>query len=266
VLEQREIMETALEAIIALLAGEEPVTRKTKWFELRDARLQLRPYGDLADVRVAAMVSPSGPRAAGRFGIGMLSVAATTPAGFDALKGAWDIAEDRAREFGTAVDRSRWAVVAPVHLAESVEQARKDVHYGMTEWLDYFKRLVPLPIGAQAEDIPGAIDELTEQTGLAVIGTPDMAIKQIERLIDQTGGLGTFLIQAHDWADPEATRKSFDLFSRYVMPHFQGQLQSRVDNQTWVMSSADEFKRQFSAAQDKARRQHEEAVVETTIG
>src|SRR5436309_2704818 len=41
---QRPMMEEALEAILALLAGDEPVTRKTDWFELRDARLQLRPY------------------------------------------------------------------------------------------------------------------------------------------------------------------------------------------------------------------------------
>jgi limonene 1,2-monooxygenase len=266
VLEQRECMEASLEAIMALLAGDEPVTRKTKWFELRDARLQLRPYGKDADVRVAAMVSPSGPRAAGRFGIGMLSVAATTPAGFDALKGAWGIAEDRAKEFGTSVNRSRWGVVSPVHLADSVEEAHKDVEYGMTEWLHYFKRLVPLPIGAEADDIPGAIKELTVDTGLAVIGTPDMAIAQIERLIEQTGGLGTFLLQAHDWADPEKTRKSYDLFSRYVVPHFQGQLQSRIDNQTWVMESAKEFKDQFSAAQAKAQRQHDESIVETSVG
>src|SRR5205823_7172498 len=41
---QREMMEESLEAILALLAGDELVNRTTDWFTLSDARLQLRPY------------------------------------------------------------------------------------------------------------------------------------------------------------------------------------------------------------------------------
>jgi limonene 1,2-monooxygenase len=40
---QRPRMEEALAAIMALLACEEPVTMKTDWFELREARLHLAP-------------------------------------------------------------------------------------------------------------------------------------------------------------------------------------------------------------------------------
>src|SRR5438876_11218172 len=41
---QREMMEESLEAILALLDGEGPVSRRTGWFTLNDARLQMRPY------------------------------------------------------------------------------------------------------------------------------------------------------------------------------------------------------------------------------
>ncbi|MEY2457461.1 MAG: limonene 1,2-monooxygenase, partial [Acidimicrobiaceae bacterium] len=69
VADQRDRMEEALEAIILLLRDEEPVTIKTDWFTLRDARLQLLPYTrPRMEVAVAAQVSPAGPRAAGRFG------------------------------------------------------------------------------------------------------------------------------------------------------------------------------------------------------
>ena len=34
----------SLDAIMQLLACEEPVTMKTDWFELREARLHLAPY------------------------------------------------------------------------------------------------------------------------------------------------------------------------------------------------------------------------------
>ena len=60
------------------------------------------------------------------------------------------------------------------------------------------------------------------RSGYAVIGTPDDACRQIERLLDQSGGFGCYLTLAHEWANPEATIRSFDLISRYVMPEFQG--------------------------------------------
>src|SRR4028119_73074 len=41
VAKQRDMMEEALEAILALLRSDEPVTMETEWFTLRDARLQL---------------------------------------------------------------------------------------------------------------------------------------------------------------------------------------------------------------------------------
>ena len=40
---QRDMMEEALEAILALFRDNEPVDRETDWFTLRQARLQLRP-------------------------------------------------------------------------------------------------------------------------------------------------------------------------------------------------------------------------------
>src|SRR5213595_261070 len=74
VAEQRDRMEEALEAILLLLRSDEPVTMKTDWFTLDDARLNLRPYTEPHfDVAVASQVSPAGSRAAGRFGTGLLS-------------------------------------------------------------------------------------------------------------------------------------------------------------------------------------------------
>src|ERR671921_267961 len=97
---QREMMEEAFEAILALLRCDEPVTRQTDWFTLRDARLQLRPYSDF-EIAVAAQVSPAGPRLAGRFGAALLSLGATSAGGFDVLGAHWDTMEERAAGFGT---------------------------------------------------------------------------------------------------------------------------------------------------------------------
>src|ERR1700754_4548394 len=87
---QREMMEESLEAILALLTSDEPVNRQTDWFTLRDARLQLRPYTrPTPEVSVAATFSPSGPVAAGTFGVGLLSIAAAQKKSFDALARHW---------------------------------------------------------------------------------------------------------------------------------------------------------------------------------
>ena len=93
----------------------------------------------------------------------MLSGAATTPQGFEALKGTWGIAEERAKEHGRTVDRSRWGLVAPIHRAESVEQARKDVEYGIGEWLYYFKKIAPLPLESEHDDVPCIIEEFVNR-------------------------------------------------------------------------------------------------------
>jgi limonene 1,2-monooxygenase len=263
VMESRKVMEVSLEAVVALLEGE-TVTMETETFTLRDARLQLAPYGNELDLRVAASFSPAGPRAAGRFGLGMISVGATTPQGFEALKGAWGIAEDRAREFGRTVSREKWGVVAPIHLSDTVEQARTDMEYGLGEWLYYFKRIAPLPLSSEPDDVPGIIEEFTNTIGLAVIGTPDMAIEKIRSLIDQTGGLGVFLIQANDWAPPEAARRSYELFADHVIPHFNGSLPARLGNYEWVLETSDRARTEFIAAQQKARDEHDAERSATT--
>src|SRR3954452_17061686 len=61
--DQRRMMEESLDAILALLRSDEPVSRETDWFTMREARLQMRPYSfPHPEVAVAAMVTPSGPR------------------------------------------------------------------------------------------------------------------------------------------------------------------------------------------------------------
>jgi len=56
---------------------------------------------------------------------------------------------------------------------------------------------------------------------------------QIERLAEQSGGFGCYLLMAHEWADPEATRRSYDLFARYVMPRFQNSSTRLQASERW---------------------------------
>src|SRR2546430_17619147 len=74
---QRPRMEEALDAIMQLLRREEPVTLKTDWFELREARLHLAPYTEPHfPLAVARPLTPPGVVAAGKHGLGVPPVRA----------------------------------------------------------------------------------------------------------------------------------------------------------------------------------------------
>ena len=108
----RAIWKTGLGIITKLLTGDEPVTFKNDRWDLHEARLHLRPYSNpLFDVAVAAVASPTGAKLAGRHGVGMLSVGATTAAGFDALALHWDVLTAEAKAHGKVADRSKWRLV-----------------------------------------------------------------------------------------------------------------------------------------------------------
>ena len=253
---QREMMEESLEAIVALLTSDEPVNISTDWFTLRNARLQLRPYTHPHfEIAVAAQVSPSGPRLAGKMGFNLLSIGATTQGGFDVLGSHWSVMEERAAEFGTVADRRGWRLVGPMHIAETEEQARQDVEFGLAEWMDYFRRVAALPLAPEADDTHSMVESMNN-SGMSVIGTPEQAIAQIQRLIDQSGGFGTFLFMAHEWANREATLASYELFAREVMPHFQGQMERAVGSRDWAANNRPEFIGAATTAVMKAFQDH----------
>src|SRR4051812_9308187 len=75
--DQRRMMNESLDVVVRLLHGE-TVTAKTDWFKLVEARLQLPSYTQpTMELAVAAARSPAGGLAAGKHGIGMLSIRGT---------------------------------------------------------------------------------------------------------------------------------------------------------------------------------------------
>ncbi|MCH2171439.1 LLM class flavin-dependent oxidoreductase [Myxococcota bacterium] len=219
----RRMMEESLEAIIALLHSDEPIDRETDWFSLREAVLQHAPYQrPCFDMAVAATASPAGPRCAGRFGIGLLSLSATSAGGFDALATHREIWKTKAEEHGQVFDPGQWALCAPMYVAETREQALRDVEVGIYEWVDYFMNVLSLPLLPNEEPDPKKWPQRMIESGAAVIGTPDDAIEQIRRLQEETGGFGAYLVMANDWANASNTQRSYELIARHVFPEFQG--------------------------------------------
>lgn len=215
---QRDLMAQALDVVIRLLRGEE-VTERSSWYDLNRAHVHLLPYSDpYPEVAVASAISPSGGMSAGRYGLGMLCVAATETAGFDVLAENWKVANEIAAEHGNTMDPRKLRLVAPIHLAETREKARADVEAGLLKWCKYYDRVAPKGAGGLLEH--GNPVDLLIGSGRAVIGTPADAIELIEKLQRKQGDFGVVLTQATNWADWENVKKSYELYARFVMPHF----------------------------------------------
>jgi limonene 1,2-monooxygenase len=250
---------------VPLLSGEE-VTHKTSWYTLDRARTHLLPYTrPHPEIAVASAITPSGGMLAGKHGFGMLCVAATETAGFDVLDENWKVANEIAAEHGKTMDPAKLRLVVPMHIAATREQARADVAHGLARWVEYFDRVAPK--GMRGMSGMGDPADLLVNAGRAVIGTPDDAIRMIERLQAKQGQFGVVLLQAHNWAEWEVTKKSYELYARFVMPHFAGTNRNRQHSYAQLESNIDRLESErekgaaaaFKAWEDKTGRQAAEA-------
>ena len=100
-----------------------------------------------------------------------------------------------------------------MHLAETREEALTDVRAGAaTERYDFSTAVT----GSPRPDVPREawVEELAGRPN-SLIGTPDDAVAKLRPLLEQTGA-GGVLIWSKEWASTAATRRSYDLFARYV--------------------------------------------------
>jgi limonene 1,2-monooxygenase len=144
-----------------------------------------------------------------------------------------------------------------MHVAETRAQAEKDVEYGIVDWFRYFQQIAAFPQMAVQGDERDEMIRWIRDGGFGVIGTPDEAVAQIQRLVDQSKGFGCFLLLAHDWANPEATRRSYDLIARYVMPAFQGSAVSTLRARDYATSVRPELAAKNQRAVDNMTAKHE---------
>ena len=223
----RDRQDEAIGIVRRLLAGEDRFSYETDWFTMRDAALQILPLQEHMPMTVASSISPSGMQLAGKYGIGALSIASNSTEGIAALPTQWGFAEEAALAHGQTVDRRDWRVMMAWHIAETREQARNEAVQGLHRWHnDYNVHVLGRPGAVRVEDPWTLLDQVTETGagggGAAVVGTPDDLVAAIQHMREITGGFGVVLGFAHDWANREATLRSWDLVARYVVPAVNG--------------------------------------------
>ena len=259
---QRARMQESLEIILRLFAGE-TITRESDWFTMREARLHLKPYTlPRPHVAVASAMTPFGAQLAGKHGLGMLCVAASSPAGYDVLDTNWGAANAAAAAAGRTMNRRDLRLVAPFHIAETREQAMQNVAWGWDAFRHYNTKVAPQGGGVFGSSVQEMVDK-----GAACIGTPDDAVAFMQRYWDKTGGFGAMLHIAINWARFEDAKRSYELFARYVMPKFTGANDWREASLGWLADNSvafsdkrvaaarrviDDYKAQQGAKQDKS--------------
>ncbi|HEX2186243.1 MAG TPA: LLM class flavin-dependent oxidoreductase [Chloroflexota bacterium] len=255
---QRPRMAEALDVIVRLLTSLEPLTYRSEWFELREAVLQLRPYTrPHFPIAVASTQSPAGMVLAGKHGFRVLQLGpAVGVRGAVDLREQWRIGEQAAAEAGKTIRRDEWSLVIPIHLAETRQEAFESARYGSaSELLDYFGHVLgrPCPVDGPREKI---IEQMAA-SGTWIVGTPDDCIAGINRYQELTGGFGCVLLWAHEWASRDATRRSYELLARYVMPHFQESLPGIRASADWAATHAQDFRARAAQAIEQAHREYQ---------
>jgi limonene 1,2-monooxygenase len=262
---QRRRQKEALEAVVPLLRGE-TVTMQTDWFTLQDAQLHLLPYRGPGEMEIAAasIASPSGPQLCGTLGLSLLSLAAGTAKGFDALPNNWEAYERVSAENGNEARRDTWRILEPMFLANDRAELDRMVERRLPYAAEYSQ------VWAAPEDdlkwtaSPKATIDHWRDEGMTIFGRgtfggPEEAIARIETLQEQTGGFGTFLILLHDLADYQATVRNFELFASEVIPHFKSyRNQNRLRTLDFAKNNVDLLAGNAVAAENKARTEFEQ--------
>ena len=230
--EQRRMLEEGMDAIVHLLRSDEPLTMETDWFDLRNAKVPAAPATRDIEMAVAAIASPSGPRIAGKHGIGLLSIGATMQIGADVLALHYDVWRRSAEANGnTAPTATTGAWSGLMHIAETREQAMRGCRVR-------HRALVRLPAahrGRARTSCPRATPSRSASTGstrpgIGAIGTAEDCVAQIERLWKQSTAASAATCAWTRLRQPPAKAAATSCIAQRVMPHFQSNTFARLQD------------------------------------
>ncbi len=186
---------------------------------MNDAALQILPLQEEMPFVVASQISPSGMTLAGKYGIGIISLGSMTTQGLMSLQQQWQFAEDAAKEARHHGRSRELARAADLPRRRDPRAGPQGGRAGLMRWHNEYNVGTLKRPGLTAFASPDeAVDKTAFVEGAAsVIGTPDDLVKMIKNVMQVSGGVGAVIGFVHDWANPEATRRSWDMVARYVV-------------------------------------------------
>lgn len=234
--EQRELTNESLEFILNLWNDPKPGTYENRRWKfkvpvpLSDVGLGVhtKPYQKPhPPIAVAGITASSGTlRIAGANGWIPMSINFITR---DVLRTHWASVEEGALSSGRTPDKSAWRIARDIYVAETSEQARKEVREGTLarDFTDYFFKMVP--------KIRGNLDIFKMNKGMSdsdvtpeymmdnlwIVGSPDEVAERIRELYHYVGGFGVLLVMGHEWKPRDKWERSMKLLVDEVMPRLR---------------------------------------------
>ena len=141
------------------------------------------------------------------------------------VKTHWDAVEEGASKAGRTADRSMWRIAREVYVAQTTEQARKEVLNGTLgrDFEDYWLKLMPwsktldrMKLDPNMPDSDVTVEYLMD--AIMIVGSPDDVAAQLRQLHDDVGGFGVLLAMGHEWVPKDQWVNSMTLLSEEVMP------------------------------------------------
>jgi alkanesulfonate monooxygenase SsuD/methylene tetrahydromethanopterin reductase-like flavin-dependent oxidoreductase (luciferase family) len=147
----------------------------------------------------------------------------------------WDSVKVGAAISGRSADRSQWRQIREIYVADTKEQARKDIVEGFAArfWDDYFmiamERIGIIDMFRRQDapsDTPANAAYLVDH-GTWFVGDPDSVTDQIVEQYELTKGFGTLLQIGFDYSTESAREgwfRSMELLATEVMPQVKKRL------------------------------------------
>ena len=231
--EQRQLMNESLEMILKLWNNPSPgVYANSRWkftvpnpVERVGLGVHTKPYQEPHPPIAVAGISENSAslRTAGERDWIPMSINFVTP---DVLRSHWAGYEQGAEAVGGTPERAKWRIARDVYVAETTEEARKEVIGGTLarDFRDYFFKIVPLirnnlnlfKVDKSMSDREVTMDYMIENMWL--VGSPEDVARKIIELHEFVGGFGVLLVMGHEWNPKEKWQKSMRLLKEEVLP------------------------------------------------
>ena len=144
--------------------------------------------------------------------------------------------EKRAEAVGGTAERNKWRIARDIYVAETTEEARKEVIEGTLarDFRDYFFKIVPLirnnlnlfKVDKSMSDREVTMDYMIENMWL--VGNPQEVARKIVELHEFVGGFGVLLVMGHEWNPKEKWQRSMRLLKEEVLPIVKKNLMQRT--------------------------------------
>jgi alkanesulfonate monooxygenase SsuD/methylene tetrahydromethanopterin reductase-like flavin-dependent oxidoreductase (luciferase family) len=220
--DRRDMMHEAIEYLIMALSEPDPFDFDGRFWTGKN--IQVLP-DSVQRPRVPIGISTSGTGSTIRLAAenGFLPIFShySSP---EQIRAAGDILAAESARHGRTRPRSSVRGCGYVYVAETTEQAKRDVRDAVSASIEHHKAAFPhhyahlIPRGGSPDDI--AFDYLVD-IGYLFIGDPKTVHDSLKSYYDRSGGIGTFLLLAgKDFGTRDQRRQSWTLFMNEVAPRF----------------------------------------------